>query len=331
MSRTPTRSAELWRWWVPATLAFGLLALGCDGGSDCPSADPMAPGCAAPDVAAPPLSVVFQSNRAGPVEVFTMNADGSGVTRLTNNPGVDGGARWSPDGSRIAFSSLRQGSREIWVMNADGTDQRKLTSLGVATNMPDWSPAGDRIAFHASRGDGNWDIYVMNADGSGIQRITSANSHVRPRWSPDGMSILVQWFEDTAPCACVGSLPVCPCDGRLAVMNPDGSNLKLLPRIGLDDGWGEWSPDGRRIVFASYRSSGPGIPARQQIMVMNASGSSARTLTTGMMDEWSPAWSSATGRIYYVSAFTIFSMRADGNDARRLTAGMVNDVVVHSR
>jgi Tol biopolymer transport system component len=306
-----------------------LIALpGCSEDTGCGGSDLVSPRC---ELASPAEGiVVFQSNRHGPMEIYTMNSDGTGVVRLTNNPGVDGGARWSPDGSRIVFSSLRAGAREIWVMNADGSAQQRLTSLGGNANMPDWSPDGSRIAFHASRGDGEWDVYVMNADGTALRRLTSTNSQLRPRWSRDGSHLLAGWYESAAPCPCVGSLPQCPCGGRLALLDAEDGGVQLLPRTGMDDAWGDWSPDGRHIVFASHFAA-PGQAVRTQIMVATADGSGARPLTASGMDEWSPSWSAVTRRILFVRGYDIYSMRTDGSDVLRLSAMGVNDVVVHSR
>jgi len=75
-----------------------------------------------------------------------MNADGSGVTRLTDHPALDLTPTWSPDGSQIAFASNRAGSFQIHAMNADGTAVRQVTSQGQNTD-PAWSPDGRSIAF----------------------------------------------------------------------------------------------------------------------------------------------------------------------------------------
>jgi hypothetical protein len=83
--------------------------------------------------------IAFASNRDGNFEIYVMNADGSGVTRLTNNPANDWPS-WSPDGKRIAFDSNRDGNFEIYVMNADGSGQTNLTNNQAEDWGPSWSP-----------------------------------------------------------------------------------------------------------------------------------------------------------------------------------------------
>ena len=75
------------------------------------------------------------------IEIYVMNADGSGQTNLTNNSALDGGPSWSPDGSRIAFVSARDGNPEIYVMNADGSGLTRLTDNPALDIGPVWSPA----------------------------------------------------------------------------------------------------------------------------------------------------------------------------------------------
>jgi len=89
--------------------------------------------------------VVFQSTRDGQPEIYVMNADGSGQTRLTNNPAWDTAPAWSPDGTKIIFTSLRDDpmAPALYVMNADGTNQTRLTdgSNGV------WRSASSTLQF----------------------------------------------------------------------------------------------------------------------------------------------------------------------------------------
>jgi TolB protein len=67
-----------------------------------------------------------------------MNADGSGVTRLTTSPGIDATPDWSPDGTRIVFASTRDGNSEIYVMNADGSGQTRITVNSAFDGLPSW-------------------------------------------------------------------------------------------------------------------------------------------------------------------------------------------------
>jgi LysM repeat protein len=95
--------------------------------------------------------VAFMSSRDGNYEVYTINLDGSGLKRLTNNEAADGLPTWSPDGKSIAFVSNRGGPWAIWVMDVSGANQRKLFNLpegrgygggdyGWTTERISWAP-----------------------------------------------------------------------------------------------------------------------------------------------------------------------------------------------
>ena len=73
-------------------------------------------------------------------DIFVINADGSGQTRLTDHPAGDWEPRWSPDGGKIIFTSDRDGNREIYVMNPDGSNPINLTNSAENEEQPSWSP-----------------------------------------------------------------------------------------------------------------------------------------------------------------------------------------------
>jgi len=122
-------------------------------------------------------------------EIFVVNVDGTGLTRLTDNKEEERGPSWSPDGARIVYS-CRKGTGahpfEICVMNADGSQQTRLTDNDVGDLTPTFSPDGKKILFN--RGGvvpRTQQLWTMNADGSAQAQLTFAA----------GMSLLANWGE----------------------------------------------------------------------------------------------------------------------------------------
>ncbi|HEU0014095.1 MAG TPA: hypothetical protein VFQ45_10450 [Longimicrobium sp.] len=135
--------------------------------------------------------VAFISDRDGKPKLFVMNANGSGVRRLSDLPGTDVSKTvgsvwdndyepWSPDGRQIAFMNYDgAGDVGVYVVNADGTGLRRVTPPELAVNghmFNGWSPDGTRIAF-TSDAAGLMDVYLVNPDGTDLVRITPDGSH----------------------------------------------------------------------------------------------------------------------------------------------------------
>src|SRR5204862_933601 len=111
--------------------------------------------------------------RDGNYEIYSMNDDGSGVTRLTNNTVSDLDPSWSPDGAKIVFSSARDEpdpacrtncNYEIYSMDAGGGSVTRLTNDPGSDFGPAWSQDGTTIAF--ARSSNFEDVYIntINAD-----------------------------------------------------------------------------------------------------------------------------------------------------------------------
>jgi Tol biopolymer transport system component len=138
--------------------------------------------------------VAFSRDEAGNVDIFVVNIDGSGLTRLTDDASRDVSPSWSPDGAHLAFVEGVGGSATgvLSVMNADGSDPQAILSGHVAGD-PRWSPNGDKIVFESPRGpnpDGPTDIYVVQVDGGGLAALTDDSARdLSPAWSPDGTKI----------------------------------------------------------------------------------------------------------------------------------------------
>ena len=237
-------------------------------------------------------------------DVWSINADGTGLTRLTRSPGPDFDATWSPDGTRIAFRSERNGDSEIWLMSADGSRQHRL-ARGLS---PAWSPDGSKIAYASpgdilcppGRGLRCTGLSMMNADGSAQRRIPHTDGGEYPSWSPDGKRIA---FNSNLSG-----------DHLMYIVDVDGSRVVDLSKVG--EGWQvDWSPDGRSILFTSHRDHQDNYT---DIYVMRPDGSGVRRLTHNL--GYTPAWSRDGRRIVF-SAPGLFVMQADGS--RITSLGMV--------
>jgi TolB protein len=104
-----------------------------------------------------------------------VNADGTGLTRLTNNLVGDLLPVWSPDGTKIAFQRSTRNSDTEWdlfVMNADGTGERQLTSWPGESGIQ-WSPDSSLLLFDNNQCDGDpkTELYAMPIDGSRAEMV----------------------------------------------------------------------------------------------------------------------------------------------------------------
>lgn len=117
------------------------------------------------------------------LQVWVMNADGSGARQLTRFGAEDGSPQWpawSPDGSRIAIQSGRynrqnpsENTAHVWVIDVKTGAPTRLNphARPYLDETPSWFPDGKRIAFQSDR-TGRMEVWVMNADGSGATQVT---------------------------------------------------------------------------------------------------------------------------------------------------------------
>lgn len=264
--------------------------------------------------------IAFLSTRDGNVEIYVMNPDGSGQTRLTNEPVYDHSPAWSPDGSKIAFVSLRDGNDEIYVMNADGSGVTNLTNTTateenpISNAGPTWSPDGTKIAFVSGREQKNGGIWVMNSDGTNPTQLTFGGERA-PAWSPDGKKIAVKRvrFADRG-----GGTSGTTTD--IVVMNADGTDPVQIFTTIIDCALHiEWSPDGSRIAFN-------GCDYDWSIQLINPDGSGLTQLLARNHNNEHPTWSPDGQRIAFwsdrggfVTYSDIYVMNTDGTGLSQLT------------
>jgi Tol biopolymer transport system component len=230
--------------------------------------------------------IAFKSRRNGNNELYVMNADGSGQTRLTNSFNVsEGQPAWSPDGTRLLYRKTPDNpitqNADIWQIdvNPAAPNPRPVLERTGDERYPSYSPDGTKIVF---RGDqdlidhsGDEELYVMNADGTDIVQLTHNDVFdSAPAFSPDGTKIAFESARDSGD----------PLALDIYVMNADGSDVRRLTTDPAHDEGPIFSPDGTKIAFASLRSG------QEDIWVMNADGSEQRQLTDDPARDESPDW-----------------------------------------
>jgi TolB protein len=193
---------------------------------------------------------------------FIINADGSGLRRIASiGPGA---ADWSPDGTRLVANS----ENRLVVFGPDGGDLEFLPPTNVSTGDLNrgisWSPDGNEILYNGMHEFDGWstgpDIWIFNLV-TGVSRML-VTPGVDARWSPDGRQVAyVSTNGYGGP-------------GRLAVINSDGSNQRILTDNSQTLPKVTWSPDGTTLLFV-----GAGDDAHSDLHAIPVAGGQVRNIT----------------------------------------------------
>jgi len=199
-------------------------------------------------------------------ELYTANADGSNLKRLTNNDYYDAEATVSPDGKKIVYTSNKSGDLELYVMNADGTNEVQITTGMGYDGGAFFSPNSKQVVFRASRptakselleykelyaqnmvAPSKMEIYVCDIDGSNLKKITDlGNANWAPFFHPKGEKIIFASNHQSDR-----GFPF-----NIYMINMDGTGLKKITHSDTFDAFPMFSPDGKKLVFASNRNNG---------------------------------------------------------------------------
>jgi TolB protein len=258
--------------------------------------------------------IAFYSDMDGNPEIYIMQADGSNLLRLTNDPAFDDSPALSPDGSQVVFLSARDDpdptfpelKYEIYLVDSDGQNLRRLTETETGEDHPAWSPDGSKIIFDADYGgDGFYEIYTIDLDGTNLTRLTgnAANDQFAD-WSPDGQQIAFSSNRNG--------------NWDIFVMNADGSNQQALTDSPDWELFPVWSPDGEQIAFNGL------VPntGNTDVFVMSADGSDILQLTESPGFDENPVWSPDGSLIAFQTQrdgnFEIYLMNPDGSEQSSL-------------
>jgi len=174
-------------------------------------------------------------------DIYTVRVDGSDLRRLTHTPGYDAEGTLSPDGRTIVFTSVRDGDLEIYTMRTDGTHLRRLTHTPGYDGGAFWSHDGKHIVYRADH----------PAEGSAE--------------AADYRRLLAQGL-------------VRPSHMELWVMDADGRNQRQITHLGGANFAPYFTPDDRRIIFASNYRDPRG--RNFDLYLVNLDGSGLEQVTT---------------------------------------------------
>lgn len=256
---------------------------------------------------APRIDLVVLDPTAGTLENVTRTVErfgSDGEAPFYTDPS------WAPDGSAFVAVRSTGSSSELWVVSRDGTERRLEGAGDVAHAGPRWSPDGTRIAFRATsvpgrswqchvllvdgatgppigdffqcdafawspdggtlvfsaRVEEHWDLHAADRDGGAVDLLVPSIDHrlgpTLPAWSPEGARVAFVAYD--------------PASGEnVFVMNPDGSEIELVPAGSGSQRDVSFSPDGTHVVLASITTSSTSLD-----LARLDSGEPARRLTS---------------------------------------------------
>jgi TolB protein len=201
---------------------------------------------------------------------------------------------WSSDGSRMLFYREVNSEWPPFYKLFSRDSQFQLIRSGV---FPSFSPSGEYLICNdKTAGIHHNKIMLMNADGT-------------------NRSILFgfgRFFQSLQG----------PAIGDIAIINKDGSNLKILTDGRSNYGFPSWSPDGKRIVYREATDSIRGL------RIVDVETGKVTSLTDNSQDNF-PSWSPNGDLIAYTSKkgnnYDIYVIKPDGSGLKRLTSDPGND------
>lgn len=204
----------------------------------------------------------FGTNPTNKLQIFTISANGTGLTQLTSFSTSVSRLHMSSDGSKIAFMSSADplgtnvdASDEIYVINSDGTGLKQLTNSTLDSDGPRISGDGSIIIFSSNadldpgKNPGGIQLFKINSDGTGLQQLTNGTSNVS--WlggidiSDDGTTIVFNSTDDLT-----GENPI-TVGMVFAYVNGSYKQVNPAHSVNEDTYGASVSSTGSRVVFTS--------------------------------------------------------------------------------
>lgn len=203
--------------------------------------------------------VYVAAGTGGRADIYSVDSDGSGTSKLTENPEFDGYPNWSFDGEKIVFVASEEKADKLYIMDSDGSNKTLIEETETGKISPSWSPDHQRIAYIAIKPGfsyGEYEIRILNLDSlETIQAIKVQEKYnVFPlllKWSPDGRYIAFSGLSSSLEGSQVSW------ESHIFLIDVQDNTITEL----IDGLAGEldfdWSPNGQEMVLVLHEEGHP--------------------------------------------------------------------------
>ena len=223
-------------------------------------------------------AIIFESNRDGHWQIYSMDIDGKNQQRLINSPYNDRRPTWNPFSNMILFESDRNGVSDLFTYNLDTKELKKVPiPLKGNKTYGQFAPNGKELMFNYKVADNNFNIYMVALNGKRLKTIVNnAYANMYPRFSPSGDAILYFSGKHTNRK-----------NNEVYARNMYNRDEARLTRSPNNSYFAAYSNSGSKIAYVTSTQEG-----HSEIYIMNKDGKGVRQITfnnqTNILPNWSP-------------------------------------------
>lgn len=200
-------------------------------------------------------------------DIFVINLDGSGLRKLTANPGSDYSPRWMPDGKNILFLSTRKDGPQVWKLPMDAGEAEKITSLSTGINSIRIAPDGKGFLFSS-------DVYPEYGADDAKNKTTDEAKDEGPLKAYMTDRLLYRHWTSWADGKRTHTFYFDLTSRKHVELTPGEYDA---PGFGMADA--VMSPDGKEVCFVSNRDKVEAASTNKDLFIVPAGGGSEKNIT----------------------------------------------------